>query len=111
MFENLFTIVSEKLEKDNFQEWKFRMRNFLMGKGVWPFINGDEQELVLDATPIAIELMTFKEWHEKDVKVMYWSFLIILDSMIVHIHDAKMPMEAWDTLVKLYSINTTAWKM
>ena len=47
MSENLSTIVSEKLDKNNFQAWKFRMTNFLMGKGVWPFINGDEQEPVL----------------------------------------------------------------
>ena len=25
------------------------MTNFLMGKGVWPFINGDEQEPILGA--------------------------------------------------------------
>ena len=51
MSENLSTIVSEKLKKDNFQAWKFRMTNFLMGKGVWPFINGDEQEPVWGAAP------------------------------------------------------------
>ena len=57
MSENLSTIVSEKLEKDNFQAWKFRMTNFLMGKGVWPFINGDEQEPVLGAAPTATDLL------------------------------------------------------
>ena len=31
--------------------------------------------------------------------------------MIVHIQDAETPKEAWDTLVKLYSTNTTARKM
>lgn len=46
MSKNLSTIISEKLEKYNFQAWKFWMTNFLIGKGVWPFINGDEQELL-----------------------------------------------------------------
>ena len=41
------TIVSEKLEKDNFQAWKFMITNFFIGKGVWPFINGDEQDSCL----------------------------------------------------------------
>jgi hypothetical protein len=31
--------------------------------------------------------------------------------MIVHIQDAKSSMQAWDTLVKMYSTNTQARKM
>ena len=111
MSKNLLTILSEKLEKDNFQAWKFRMTNILMGKGVWPFINGDEQEPVLGAAPTAADLKTFKEWHVKGRKVMYWLSVSVSDSMIVHIQDAKTPKEAWDTLVKLYSTNTSARKM
>ena len=74
MDENLSTIVIEKLEKDNFQSWKFKMTNFLMGKGVWPFINGNEQEPVLGATSTDAQLKTFNGWHEKDKKVIYWFF-------------------------------------
>ena len=85
MSNNLSTIVSEKLEKDIFQAWNFMMTNFVMGKGVWPFINGDEQEPILDAAPIVVELKTFKEWHEKARKVMYWLLVIVLYSMILHI--------------------------
>ena len=87
------------------------MTNFLMGKGVWSFINGDEQESVLDAAPTTIELKTFKECHEKARKVMYWLYVSVLDSMIVHIKDVETPKETWDTLVKLYITNTTARKM
>jgi len=31
--------------------------------------------------------------------------------MIVYIQDAKSPKQAWDTLVKMYSTNTQAYKM
>ena len=31
--------------------------------------------------------------------------------MIMHIKDAKMPKDAWDTLSKLYSTNTQVQKM
>ena len=85
MSENLSTIVSEKLEKDNFQAWKFRMTNFLMGKGVWAFINGDEQEPFLGVAHTTVDLKTFKEWHEKAKKIMYWLSVSVSDSMIVHI--------------------------
>jgi hypothetical protein len=33
------------------------------------------------------------------------------DSTIVHIQDVKSPKQAWDTLVKMYNINTQARKM
>ena len=90
MSKNLSTIVSENLEKDSFQAWMFRMTKFLMGKGVCPFINGDAQEPILGAAP-TIKLKTFKEWHEKAKKLMYWLFVSTLDSMIVHIQDLEMP--------------------
>ena len=47
------------------------MTNFLMGKGVWSFINGNEQEPILDIAPTTANLKTFKEWHEKAKKIMY----------------------------------------
>ena len=53
--DNLSTINSEKLEKDNFQAQKFRMTNFLIEKGVWLFINGDEQEPILGVAPIVLQ--------------------------------------------------------
>jgi len=43
MADGLFQITIEKLDKNNFQMWKFRILNFLMGKGYWEFITGDEK--------------------------------------------------------------------
>jgi hypothetical protein len=45
MADNLSQIAIEKLDKNNFQVWKFRIMNFLMGKGYWEFITGDGEEL------------------------------------------------------------------
>jgi hypothetical protein len=42
MANGLFQITIEKLDKNNFQMWKFRIMNFLMGKGYWKFITSDE---------------------------------------------------------------------
>jgi hypothetical protein len=44
MVDGLFQIVIEKLNKNNFQVWTFRIMNFLMGKGYWKFIIGDEKK-------------------------------------------------------------------
>ena len=35
--------ISDKLDKNNFHAWKFRMTNFLMGKGYWEYIDGDQE--------------------------------------------------------------------
>ena len=42
--ENINQIVDEKLDKNNFHAWKFRMTNFLMGKGYWEYIEGEHEE-------------------------------------------------------------------
>jgi hypothetical protein len=44
-------IAIEKLDKNNFQMWKFRIMNFLMVKGYWEFIIGDEKEPPLPKNP------------------------------------------------------------
>ena len=41
--DSLSQIVTEKLDKNNFQAWKFRMTNFLMGKGYWEFITWNKE--------------------------------------------------------------------
>jgi len=51
MADDLSQIAIEKLNKNNFQVWKFRIMNFLMGKGYWEFIIGDEKEPPLPENP------------------------------------------------------------
>ena len=87
------------------------MTNFLMGKGVWLLINGDEKGPILGASPTTTKLKTFIKWHKNSKKVMYWLSISVLGSMIVHIQHAKTPKEAWATLVKMYISNNTTWKM
>ncbi|KAH7294556.1 hypothetical protein KP509_27G007300 [Ceratopteris richardii] len=75
-------LMSDKLDKNNFHAWRFRMTNFLMGKGYWKYIEGENENAS----------------H-------------IQDSMIGHIQDAKTPKEAWNILVTLYETNTKARKL
>ncbi len=82
-----------------------------MGKGYWEFIIGDEKEPLLPKNPIQQQIQANKTWHEKVRKILYWLFVNVSNSMIVHIQDAKSPKQAWDTLVKMYSTNTQARKM
>jgi hypothetical protein len=51
MADGLSQIVIEKLNKNNFQVWKFGIMNFLMGKGYWEFITSDEKKPPLPENP------------------------------------------------------------
>ena len=44
--DGLSNIVGDKLDKNNFHAWKFRMTNFLMEKGYWEYIKGEMEEML-----------------------------------------------------------------
>jgi hypothetical protein len=44
--------------------------NFLMGKGYWEFIIGDEKEPPLPENPTQQQIQANKTWHEKARKVL-----------------------------------------
>jgi hypothetical protein len=60
MVDSLFQITIEKLNKNNFQVWKFRIMNFLMGKGYWEFITRDEKEHPLQENPTQQQIQANK---------------------------------------------------
>jgi hypothetical protein len=91
MVNNLSQIGIEKLDKNNFQVWKFRIMNFLMGKGYWEFINGDEKEPPFPENPTQQQIQANKTWHETIRKILYWFFVNVSDSMIMRTQDAKSP--------------------
>jgi hypothetical protein len=109
--DDLSQIAIEKLDKNNFQMRKFRIMNFLMGKGYWKFITRDDTKPPLPKNPTQQQIQANKTWHEKARKVLYCFFVSVFDSMIVHIQDAKSPKQAWNTLVKMYSTNTQVHKI
>ncbi len=69
--DNFSQIVIKKLDQNNFQVWKFKIMNFLMGKGYWEFISVDEIKPLLPENPTQQEIQANKTWHEKARKVLY----------------------------------------
>ncbi|KAH7387954.1 hypothetical protein KP509_16G050300 [Ceratopteris richardii] len=105
-------LMSDKLDKNNFHAWRFKMMNFLMGKGYWKYIEGENKNArqLQERNWIADQLRAYVEWNQGAQKVMYWLSVSIQDSMIGHIQDAKTPKEAWNSLLTLYETNTKAWR-
>jgi hypothetical protein len=74
MGDGLSQIAIEKLNKNNFQVWKFRIMNFFMGKGYWEFKTGDEKEPLILKNPTKQQIQTNKIWHEKAIKSLVLAF-------------------------------------
>jgi hypothetical protein len=60
MANGLSQITIEKLDKNNFQVWKFKIMNFLIGKGYWEVITGDEKEPPLPKNPTQQQIQANK---------------------------------------------------
>ncbi|MCO5567591.1 hypothetical protein L7F22_021285 [Adiantum nelumboides] len=105
--------VSDKLDKNNFHAWKFRMTNFLIGKGYWVYIDGNQEEMpeLPDVNPTTKQIKAFKDWNQGARKVMYWLSVSVQDTMIGHIQDATSPKQAWDRFVSVDTTNTKARKI
>ena len=83
--ENGSQIVTEKLDKTDFLTWKFRMSNFLMGKGYWEYIEGNLEETpkILEENAIVAQIRAYKVWNQGARKVLHWlSLLSISHSML-----------------------------
>ncbi|KAH7434420.1 hypothetical protein KP509_06G016700 [Ceratopteris richardii] len=100
-------LMSDNLENNKFHAWRFRMKNFLMGKGYWKYIEGDNENALQlpKRNRTADQLRVYEEWNQGAKKVMYWLFVSIHDIMIGHIQDPKTPKEAWNSLITLYETN------
>jgi hypothetical protein len=71
MANGLSQITIEKLDENNFQVWKFRIMSFLMRKGYWEFIIGDEKKPLFLENPTQQQIQANKTWHEKTKKILY----------------------------------------
>ena len=113
MSDNFNQIVTEKLDKNNYPAWKFRIKNFLKGKGYWDYIVGDNE--AAPAVPIqgasADERKALKDWQQGQSKVMYWLSMSITDGMMGYLQDAATPSIAWKNLARLFEVKTKAKKL
>ena len=88
MSDNSNFVGIEKLDKNNYQPWKFKMRNYLIEKSLWGYVTGEEKEPVLPTQNATTDdLKAWKTWNEKDKKVMFLMSQNISNGMIGHIQE------------------------
>ena len=95
-------ISDDKLDKNNYLAWKFRMTNFLQGKGYWDYIDGENEAVpecpTENATPE--QKSTLRDQTQGKSKVMYWLSMSVTDGMMDYLHSAATPT-TWKSLSKL----------
>ncbi|MCO5590374.1 hypothetical protein L7F22_044344 [Adiantum nelumboides] len=114
-------IVGEKLTRENYSIWSYRMENFIMDKGLWDYITGEQEcpevgfepnrENVEAYKTRQTEVEAYKKWIENSRKVMHWISLCISDFFIPHVKKAQSPKEAWEILARMNSSNTEPRKV
>ena len=106
-------IVSEKLDANNFPTWRFRMTNFLQGKGYWDYIDGDHEEAPFcpEEHATAEQKKALKDWNQGKSKVMYWLSMSVTDTMIGYLESATSPAIAWRSLERLNEDHTRVRKL
>jgi hypothetical protein len=63
--------------------------------------NEDPPEL-LEKNATTVEIKAFKDWNQGAHKVMYWLSVSVTNTMIGHIQDAHIRVEAWQNLVQMF---------
>ena len=101
----------EKLEKNNYQPWRFRMKNYLIGKNMWRLVTREEPPPELSTQPSEEQVRQFNQWNERDKRGIFFLSQHISNSMIGHIQELTTSKQVWDTLERLYFISTKARKI
>ena len=104
-------MLVKKLTTENYSVWSYQIENFLMGKGVWELITGDDVCPMLPKNPSDKQKRAYKTWIEKSRKVLHWTSICTSETLFAHIKKAQTPKEAWDIIHKIYGTSTEAKKM
>ena len=102
----------EKLDKNNYQSWKFRMKNYLIGKNRWGYVS---RAIVKPSLPTRgatdEQREAFMEWNEKDKMVFFFWPQNISNLMTGHIQELETSEEVWNCLESLYTSSTKTRKI
>ena len=98
-------LPNEKLDRNNFASWEYKMHQYLVGQGYWSYIKGAQEDRPdpKDAN--------YATWEQAASRVMYCLATCVHDHMLGYIREAKTPKEAWENLRKIFAANTTARKL
>ena len=98
-------LPTEKLDRNNFASWEYKMHQYLVGQGYWSYFKGVHEERPVETAP------GYAIWEQDASRVMYFLATCVHDHMLGYIRKAKTPKEAWENLRKIFAANTTARRL
>ena len=103
--QHLTSLNFDKLNLDNFHTWKFSMKMFLIGKGLWEIVDGTET-VAHDASE---ELKA--KFKKRDNLALATICLGINSDLHIYVRGSKAGNEAWDALSKRFEEKTLSKKI
>ena len=103
--QNFSALNFDKLNLDNFHTWKFSMKMFLIGKGLWEIVDGSETVAEGAGTDA---LAKFKK---RDNLALSTICLGINSDLHIYVRASKSGKDAWDALSKRFEEKTLSKKI
>ena len=86
------SLPSEKLDRNNFAFWEYKMHQYLVGQGYWNYIEGAHED-----QPV-VTALEYATWEKARSGMMYCLATCVHHHMLGYICEAKTPKEAWENL-------------
>jgi plasmid maintenance system antidote protein VapI len=92
--------ISVQLNGENYSYWSYVMKNFLIGKDMWGYIDGTSVKPtnIMDAKYAE----TLKIWNKSNSKVITWINNSVSQSIGMQLTKYDTAQEIWDHLKRLY---------
>lgn len=87
----------EKLNQDNYYNWKFKIRMYLIKEDLWSVIEGETEQS--------------ESWNKKDKEAFAVISLCVDDSQLIHIRNEKTAKAAWKKLQSQHERMTLSSKV
>ena len=98
-------LPTEKLDRNNFASWEYKMHQYLVRQGYWSYIEGAHVDQPVETAP------KYATWVQAASRVMYFLATCVHDHMLGYIREAKTSKEAWENLRKIFSANKTTRRL
>ena len=76
-------LPSEKLDRNNFASWEYKMHQYLVGQGYWSYIEGAHIDQPIKTAP------QYATWVQAASRVMYCLATCVHDHMLGYIRYTK----------------------
>ena len=94
------SLPMEKLDRNNYASWSYKMHQYLLEHGYWSYVDGAN-----DTTP-ELTHRDFPAWEQSASRVLYCFASCVGEQLLSYIRDAKTPKDVLGNLKKIFATST-----